>query len=104
MSAAEDAFLAAWEAAPLEGADLVGQYKFHPTRKWALDFAFPSQRLAIEIDGRGRHQTVVGARGDSEKRNTAVCMGWRVLVFQAVDKARAHEWVEITKEALCLSD
>lgn len=101
MSAAEDAFLAAWDASPLKGADLTREYRFHPERRWRFDVAFPSQRLAIEFDGRGRHQTVVGARGDSEKRNAAVCMGWRVLVFQAVDKAKAHEWVELCKEALC---
>lgn len=101
MSAAEEAFAAAWAAAPLEGSDITPQYRFHPERRWAFDFAWPSQRLAVEIDGRGRHQTVVGARGDSEKRNTALLMGWRVLVFPATDRARADDWVWVVKEALC---
>lgn len=101
MSAAEEAFLAAWARAPLEGADITREYRFHPVRKWRFDVAFPSVKLGIEFDGRGRHQTVTGARGDSEKRNTAIVLGWRVLVFQAVDKARADEWVEVVKEVLC---
>lgn len=33
------------------------QYKFHPTRKWAFDFAWPEVMLGVEVDG--------GARGVS---------------------------------------
>jgi very-short-patch-repair endonuclease len=101
MSAAEEAFLAAWNKAPLEGADLVREYRFHPLRRWRFDVAFPRAKLAVEIDGRGRHQTVTGVRSDCEKANTATLMGWRVLRFPATDKAKAAEWVELCKEVLC---
>lgn len=101
MSQAERNFYLAWRMAPLPGADLVAEFVFHPTRKWRFDFAFPSVKLAIEIDGRGRHQTVAGTRGDCEKHNEALRMGWRVLRFPATDKQQAREWVRLVKEVLC---
>lgn len=106
VSAAEAAFLAAWNKAPLEGADLVGQYKFHDERDWKFDFAFPSQKLAVEIEGlhpRGlsRHQTLAGYTRDCEKYNAATLAGWRLLRFPSTSVAKAGEWVETVKEALC---
>lgn len=101
MSAAEEAFAAAWAAAPLEGGEPVREYRFHPTRKFRFDFAWPAIKLALEIDGRGRHQTVVGVRADCEKLNEAIRLGWRVMRVPASDKARAAEWVEMVKEVMC---
>lgn len=101
MSQAERNFYLAWRMAPLPGADLVAEHVFHPTRKWRFDFAFPSVKVAIEIDGRGRHQTISGVRGDCEKHNEAIRMGWRVLRFPATDKAQAAAWVRLVKEVLC---
>ena len=103
MSAAEECLARALAADPLPGWDLVREHRFHPTRKWRWDFAFPSQKLAIEIDGRGRHQTITGARSDCEKQNEAVRMGWRVLRFPATDKARATEWAALIRECLLCS-
>ena len=101
MSAAEDAFMRAWEASPLPGAELVREHRFHPVRRWRWDFALPAIKLAVEIDGRGRHQTVQGVRNDCAKANAAVALGWRVLRFPATDKARAAEWVETVKIVAC---
>lgn len=100
-SAAEEAFLIAWNLNPLPGAELVREYRFHQVRRWRWDYAFPSVKVAIEIDGRGRHQTVVGVRSDCEKANTALLMGWRVLRFPATDKRLAADWVATVKELLC---
>lgn len=84
----------------LEGWDLVREYRFHPERRWRFDFAFPSQRLGIEVDGRGRHQSVDGVRKDCEKGNAAVLLGWRVLRFPATDRKQAGEWAAMVVEAL----
>jgi len=102
-SAAEVSLELALTADPLPGWDLTKEYVFHPTRKWRFDFAFPSQRLGIEIDGRGRHQTVAGTRSDCEKQNEATRMGWRVLRFPATDKAHVYEWAALIREVLCAS-
>lgn len=100
MSAAEECLARALAADPLPGWDLTREYRFHPTRRWRWDFCFPSQKLAIEIDGRGYHQTVKGVRADHEKQNEAVRLGWRVLRFPATDAKRAHEWAALIRECL----
>lgn len=61
------------------------EYKFHPTRKWSLDFAWPSVKLAVELNGgtftRGRHTRGAGVEADYEKINEAQRLGWMVLQF-----------------------
>jgi len=62
---------------------LAEQVRFHPTRRWRFDFAWPAELLAVEVDGglyvRGRHSRPGGQRGDMEKANEAILAGWRVL-------------------------
>lgn len=103
-SKAEEALFAALSSSPLENWDLVREHRFHPTRLWRLDFAFPSVKLGVEIDGRGRHQTVAGVRADCEKMNEAIRLGWRVMRFPATDKLKALEWARLIREVLCNVD
>jgi very-short-patch-repair endonuclease len=62
----------------------VREYRFCK-RRWRLDFAWPAQKVAVEIDGgtwvRGAHNRPVRIAQDHEKRNALVLMGWRVLTF-----------------------
>lgn len=101
-SKAEECLAAALEAEPLPGWDLVREYQFDASRKWTLDFAWPSQRLAIEVDGR-RHRTLRGQNNDSLKFNEAVRQGWRILRCPAdrMSKLRARELVRLAWELLC---
>ena len=61
------------------------EYKFHETRKWRFDFAFPNHKLAVEVEGaiwtNGRHTRGSGFIKDMEKYNTATESGWRILRF-----------------------
>lgn len=100
MSAGEDALAAALEAEPLPGWDLVREYEFDPARKWKFDFAFPSQKLAAEVEGR-YHRTWAGHRNDCEKFNEAARQGWRVLRFPTDQSRRASEWAALIREVLC---
>ncbi len=76
------------------------QYRFCPTRKWAFDFAWPEQMLAVEVEGgiwvRGRHNRGSGFLADCEKYNEAAILGWRVLRFptELVDQGTALTTVE----------
>lgn len=83
------------------------QYRFHPTRKWLLDFAWPSLLLdddrwagyrlihpiALEVNGgtylqgnrRGAHSRPVRQRQDYEKWSMASIMGWTLILVDSVD-------------------
>ena len=60
----------------------VREHRFHTTRKWRFDFAYPAQKLAIEVEGGvwsgGRHTRGSGFTKDCEKYNAALMNGWRV--------------------------
>ncbi len=59
------------------------EFRFSTTRRWRLDFAWPADRIALEVDGGvwtgGRHTRGQGFIKDQEKRNHATIAGWRVL-------------------------
>jgi very-short-patch-repair endonuclease len=67
------------------------EFRFHPTRKWRFDAAFPEARVALEIEGgvwvRGRHNRASGFLKDMEKYNEAAALGWRVI-------RTPWEWIE----------
>ena len=67
------------------GVECVREHRFHPDRLWRFDYAIPSLRIAIEIDGgvwiNGRHNRASGYLGDMEKFNAAATLGWVVLKF-----------------------
>lgn len=71
-------------------AEVVKELQFHPDRKWRFDYAFPSRKIAIEIDGAiwtlGRHNRPRGYLADMEKLNTAASMGWLVLRFSTDER------------------
>lgn len=61
------------------------EHKFHKTRKWRFDFAWPAAKVAVEIEGicygrkQGRHQTAAGMAEDCLKYNSAAYLGWSVI-------------------------
>lgn len=81
-------------------------YQFHDYRDWAFDLAWPVEgvKLAVEIDGRGRHQRAQGERRDCQKHNAALEDGWRVLRYPASSVATAKRRaliVEQIRRVLC---
>jgi len=63
----------------------VREYKFHPTRRWKVDFAWCKEKFAVEIEGgqwtQGRHQRGQGFADDMFKYNSLSLAGWRLLRF-----------------------
>lgn len=87
-----------------EGMPPVLGHMFHGERGWKFDMCYPPLLLAIEVDGRGRHQTPKGFMGDCEKTNAAVELGWKVLRYPTVS-VRTHKRrariVEQIKRIVC---
>ncbi len=63
----------------------IKEYKFHPERRWRIDYAHPAYRLAIEVEGGvwmgGRHTRSKGFIKDLEKYNELNLLGWTLLRF-----------------------
>ena len=61
------------------------QYQFCRWRKFRADFAWPKERVIVEIDGGvfsgGRHVTGPGFTRDCEKLTIAAGLGFRVIRF-----------------------
>jgi very-short-patch-repair endonuclease len=78
----------------------VQEFRFHPTRKWRFDLAWPDQKVACEIEGgvfvSGRHVRGVGFLNDCEKYAEAAILGWRIIrvATQQVESGEAALWLE----------
>ena len=79
------------------------EHRFHATRRWRFDFAYPAQRLAVECDGGqfapggGRHNR----DSDRVKLNAAAALGWRVLRFSGGQLCSdPHGCVKVLRAAL----
>lgn len=85
------------------------EYRFHPTRKFRFDFAWPTSKIAVEVEGGlrtqrvkchkcgvlvmqrtkagrftpvfagGRHNSAAGFENDAEKYNLAGNLGWLIV-------------------------
>lgn len=71
------------------------EYRFHPTRKWRFDFAYPDKKIALEVEGGtwvgGRHINPIGFQKDCEKYNEAAKMGWKV--YRCTPKMLTVEYI-----------
>jgi len=79
------------------------EYRFHPTRRWRIDFAWPAHRLAVEVEGGiyrgGAHTSVTGLKRDIEKGNAITMAGYRLLRFHG-DQIKSGEAVRLIAQAL----
>jgi very-short-patch-repair endonuclease len=83
MSDKAQIFATYWRALAPGRPEPEAEYKFHATRKFRFDFAWPEHRLALEVDGGqfapggGRHAKDT----DRAKLNLAAILGWRVMRY-----------------------
>jgi len=97
-------FAYGWQQEGIPGT-MEAEFIFAPDRNWRMDFAWPSVKLAVEIDGFGfGHQAQQCMAQDNEKANAAVELGWRVLRYntrQLGSKAGVADAVEQVARVLC---
>lgn len=80
-------FAILWRA--IDGEPYSTEYRFNEARRWRFDVAWPTHRVAVELEGgtwrNGRHTRPSGFQGDCEKYNRAVESGWHVLRYTSDD-------------------
>jgi very-short-patch-repair endonuclease len=55
-----------------------------PNRRFRLDIAFASEKLAVEVDGYRHHgRSLVNFKKDRARQNLLTLHGWRILRFSA---------------------
>lgn len=76
------------------------EFVFAAPRKWRLDFAWPDDKIAVEVEGgtwtNGRHSRGAGFAADCEKYARAAILGWTVLRVTGdhVKSGQALQWLE----------
>lgn len=84
----------------------VREFKFHATRRWKFDFAWPELMVAVEIEGSawggGRHTRGSGFIADCEKYTRAAANGWFVLRFTDHDLRTRIDYVASTTTEVVL--
>jgi very-short-patch-repair endonuclease len=76
------------------------EYRFHDERLWRLDFAWPKQKVAVELEGgawvQGRHTRGQGFLNDCEKYNSATTLGWKLIRIPTdwVGTGAVHTWLD----------
>jgi len=87
----EPAFLTAWQRCnfAVDAPEPELEYRFHPFRKWRFDFAWPDQKVAVEMEGGvftgGAHTRGGHYQSDCQKYNAGVLLGWRILRYTTAD-------------------
>lgn len=65
------------------GATVTPEHRFHPARKWRIDYAIIDHKIAIEQEGgaytQGRHTRGAGFIADMEKYNELTRLGWKLI-------------------------
>ena len=83
----------------------VYEHRFHPTRMWRLDIAWPDRLIAVEVEGGvwsgGRHGRGSGIVKDMEKANALTMAGWRLLRVLP-NELCMQETVDMCKELMGL--
>jgi hypothetical protein len=81
-----------WRA--LNGPKLMAEHKFHPTRRWRIDYWHESG-VAIEVEGsvwtKGRHTRGSGFMADMEKYNAIAERG--ILLFRIPAHQITTKWL-----------
>lgn len=84
----------------------VSEFRFHPTRMWRSDYAFPDAKLLIEFEGGiwtgGAHVRGKHFESDCEKYNAAALLGYRVLRF-SIDMVKSGRALQAIEQALNVS-
>lgn len=75
------------------------EFRFHLTRRWRFDVAYPDYRVAVEIQGGnfvgGGHVRGEALKDEYTKLAEAAILGWRVIPVlpEWVESGVAEKWI-----------
>lgn len=79
------------------------EYRFHPVRRFRWDYAWPAERVALEVMGgvwfKSGHSSGTGLTRDYEKFSLGARTGWRILLVQPRQLA-TEETIAMIRDAL----
>ena len=83
------------------------EHFFALPRRWRFDFAWPADKVAVEVQGGlwtgGKHSRGAGIENDYEKGNAAQLLGW-VVLHVSPGQIRSGQAVQWIKQALGIND
>jgi very-short-patch-repair endonuclease len=68
-----------------ESNGITGWFANYPAGGYSIDFAFPAEMLAIELDGWAFHSDFDAFQNDRKRQNKLILLGWQVLRFTWLD-------------------
>ena len=84
----------------------IKEYRFYPARRWRLDYAWPTHRVALEVDGGlfsgGAHVNGARIKKTWERDNLLAGLGWRILRCEPRDLCRT-DTINAIRAALAYS-
>ncbi len=69
----------------LRDSGIAGWVANYPIGGYRVDVAFPTAKVAIEVDGWAFHSSQVDFQNDRERQNNIALSGWHVLRFTWLD-------------------
>lgn len=80
----------------VQGLDALGAWRCR------VDFAWPTRKLAVEIDGRAFHASAESFQADRARAARLVAAGWTVIAFTWDDIVGRPRWaLSVLKDLLC---
>lgn len=86
--------------------DPITNYRFHPKRRFEIDFAWPAWKVGVEAQGgiwipKGAHSRPANILRDAEKVNEAQLLGWTLLLIP-INMTRTEQAIEYIRQALTM--
>lgn len=92
----------------LELIGFVPEFKFHPTRRWRWDWAYPDPNVLVAVEYHGfvaanrgygnvGHTSINSMARDAEKATEGQLLGWIVITVNAKTVADGKAWAWVVE-------
>ena len=86
----------------------VKEYRIDPNRKFHADYAWPSIKLSVEINGgvftKGAHGSITGILDGYKKINHLATQGWHIMIYVPGEMLKSSTADQIKEAYKCLTE